>query len=73
MAKANKPPPLKIPADLQRALRQRRHARARFDEMSYSCRKEFVDWITSAKQEATRQRRIEKMLGMIGEGKRLSW
>jgi uncharacterized protein YdeI (YjbR/CyaY-like superfamily) len=40
--------------------------------MSYSCRKEYVDWITSAKQEATRQQRIEKMMAMISAGARLS-
>jgi uncharacterized protein YdeI (YjbR/CyaY-like superfamily) len=57
---------------VQRALRQRRQAKARFDEMSYSCRKEYIDWITSAKQEGTRQRRIEKMMAMIGAGARLS-
>jgi hypothetical protein len=70
MEKANTPPPLKIPPVLQRALRQHGPAQTRFNKMSYSCRKEYVDWITGAKQEATRQRRIEKMLGMIGGGER---
>jgi hypothetical protein len=34
--------------------------RAAFDSMSYSHRKEYVDWIVEAKRPQTRDRRIEK-------------
>ena len=39
--------------------------------MSYSHKKEYVDWIDSAKQEETRARRVEKALTMLALGKRL--
>jgi hypothetical protein len=35
--------------------------RTAFDSMSYSHRKEYVDWIAAAKKPETRDRRVEKM------------
>lgn len=42
-----------------------------FREMSYSHQREYVLWIADAKKPETRQRRIEKMTGMVSEGLRL--
>lgn len=40
-----------------------------FDKMSYTHRKEYVRWLTEAKQEETRRRRLEKAIDMIREKK----
>ena len=62
---------LEVPKDLVEALAKDKEARVRFDKMSYSNKKEYVDWIESAKREETRARRIEKALTMIADSKRL--
>ena len=48
-----------VPADLARALSAAK-VRADFDAFSFSHRKEFVGWITSAKRSETRSARIPK-------------
>jgi uncharacterized protein YdeI (YjbR/CyaY-like superfamily) len=58
-----------LPADFAAALRKVRGAMAQFDAMSPSHRKEYLLWITEAKKDETRARRIEKAVGMIAEGK----
>ena len=42
-----------------------------FRALAYSHQKEYWLWISSAKRPETRAARIEKMLGMLAEGKRL--
>ena len=47
-----------VPADLARAMSKSKTAKARFDKLSYTHRKEYVQWIESAKRSETRARRI---------------
>jgi hypothetical protein len=49
---------VEVPADFAKALRAAE--RRAFDAMSYSHRKEYVQWIDGAKKPETRLRRIEK-------------
>jgi hypothetical protein len=42
-----------------------------FRAMAYSHQREYVLWITSAKQSETRSRRISTMLEMVAEGQKL--
>jgi len=49
---------VELPADLRRALSP--EAGKVFDGLSYSHRKEYVDWIEQAKRPETRAKRIEK-------------
>jgi hypothetical protein len=51
---------VEVPADLKRALSEETEARRRFQGLSYSHQKEYVDWINEAKRDGTRARRIEK-------------
>jgi uncharacterized protein YdeI (YjbR/CyaY-like superfamily) len=44
--------------------------RAFFDSLSYSHRREYVQWIEEAKKKETRDRRIAKAVEMLGEGSR---
>jgi uncharacterized protein YdeI (YjbR/CyaY-like superfamily) len=66
---------VEIPDDLAAALKQRKHAAARaaFDGFSPSHRREYVEWITEAKSDATRQRRLEQTLALLAEGKSRHW
>ena len=53
-----------VPADLARALAAAK-LRAGFDAFSYSHRKEFVDWLTSAKRAETRAARIPRVIAQV--------
>ena len=66
-------PPVKVPADLQGALQKNAKARAVFDAFPPSHRREYVDWITEAKTDETRQRRLATALQWIAEGKQRNW
>jgi uncharacterized protein YdeI (YjbR/CyaY-like superfamily) len=43
-------------------------ARGNFDSLSYTHKREYVEWITGAKQDETRQRRMRKALEMLRAG-----
>jgi hypothetical protein len=66
----SEPRVLEVPGDLLQALRKDRDAKAFFDKLSYTHRKEYVTWITEAKREETRQKRIIKAIEMLKQGKR---
>jgi hypothetical protein len=61
---------LELPADLLKALRKDKEAKAFFDKLSYTHRKEYVTWITEAKREETRLNRIGKAIEMLKQGKK---
>lgn len=50
---------VKIPHDLKDALRKNKTVQAYFDSLAYSHRKEYVEWIVTAKKEETRISRIK--------------
>jgi hypothetical protein len=58
-----------VPADLQSALKKAPPQAGVFAVLSYSHKKEFVEWIESAKRPETRASRIEKTLAMLLERK----
>ena len=57
-----------VPPDLARALNRDRAAQAAFDKLSYTHRKEYTRWITEAKREETRKRRVERAADMLRRG-----
>ena len=59
------PRTVEVPADLKKALSKSKSARTRFDELAYSHRKEYVQWIEAAKRPETRSRRIERVLAYL--------
>jgi uncharacterized protein YdeI (YjbR/CyaY-like superfamily) len=63
------PREVEVPAALATALAGDDAARAAFDGLAYTHRKEFARWIEEAKREETRERRVEQALTMIKEGK----
>lgn len=71
-ARPKKPPP-KPPADLAAALRKNPKAKATYDAFPPSHRREYVEWITGAKQEATRLRRLATAVEWLAQGKSRHW
>jgi len=61
----DKPRTVPVPAAVKRALAGNARAKAVFDELARSHKKEYVQWITGAKQEETRARRINQMIAML--------
>ena len=72
VARTTKPVP-KTPADLAAALKRNAKAAATFKALPPSHRREYIEWIISAKQDATRARRIDKAIAQIAEAKSLNW
>jgi len=60
---------LDVPPDLQHALNADPAAHAYFDRLSYTHQKEYVHWITEAKRDQTRQKRLQKTIDMLKQGK----
>ena len=63
------PRTVEVPADLQSALDAEPEARQTFDKLSNSLKGYHVYQITSAKTDETRQRRIEKSIATLREGR----
>ena len=58
------------PRDLQKLLAKNAKARARFDALAFSHRKEYVVWIVEAKKPGTREARLAKTVEMLVKGKK---
>jgi uncharacterized protein YdeI (YjbR/CyaY-like superfamily) len=72
-AKTVKKKPPRMPAALAAALAKSKTARARFDELSPSQQREYMEWIGEAKGEDTRTRRLATAIEWIQEGKTRYW
>ena len=72
-APREKKAPARVPADLAGALQKNKKARTAFDALSPSHKREYVEWITEAKRDETRQKRIETAIKWIVEGKSRNW
>jgi len=62
-----------VPDDLAKALQENPQARKTFEEFSPSHKRAYVEWITEAKTEATRARRLETTIQWLAEGKPRNW
>ena len=60
---------VEVPSELKQRLASHREARTVFESLSYSHRKEFAEWVASAKQPQTRERRAEKSVHLVLERK----
>jgi len=68
-----KKPPVKTPPFLAAALKRNATAQANFDAFSPSNRREYIEWLADARQDLTRQRRLEQAVNWISEGKSRNW
>lgn len=64
------PRKVEIPADIKSLLNKNKNEKKYFESLAFSHQKEYVNWITAAKREETRQARLEKMIGMLKEKKK---
>ena len=71
--KADKPTVIEIPDYFSEKLAANPAAKEIFETKSASFRKDYLVWITDAKTEATRQKRMEESLEWIAEGKARFW
>ena len=55
----------KVPASIAQALAAHAEARAIFEQLPPSHRREYVNWITSAKKPETVARRLEQLIPML--------
>jgi uncharacterized protein YdeI (YjbR/CyaY-like superfamily) len=75
VARVSKTPkaPIRVPADVSAALKKNAQARRHFEAFSPSHRREYLEWITEAKTDATRQKRLVTAIDWIAEGKGRNW
>jgi hypothetical protein len=70
IAPLDKEPEPRVPADLRRALAAAPKARELWTNITPIARRDWIQWIESAKRKATRARRIENACAMLAAGKR---
>jgi hypothetical protein len=61
------PREVEVPPELTTALKRNRAARAVWDGLSFSHRREYVSYIVEAKKEETRTRRVERTIQALTE------
>ena len=72
-ATADKSRTVRAPADLLAALKNNARARAAYDEMSPSHKREYIEWVTEAKRDETRKRRVAAAVEWMAEGRIRNW
>jgi uncharacterized protein YdeI (YjbR/CyaY-like superfamily) len=68
-ARSTKRGELVVPEVLLAALRKNKKALTTFENFTYSHKKEYVEWITEAKREETREHRLETTMKLLTQGK----
>lgn len=56
---------VEIPDDVSKVLEKNKSMNEKFSKLSYTHKKEYINWINEAKKEETRKSRIEKMISML--------
>jgi uncharacterized protein YdeI (YjbR/CyaY-like superfamily) len=67
------PTRVKVPADLAAAFKTNKKAQTGFDGFSPSHKREYIDWITEAKSDDTRARRLAQAIEWMADGKSRNW
>jgi hypothetical protein len=70
ITRAGEEPEIRVPVDLRKALAAAPAAQALWGRITPMARRDWVLWISSAKQPETRRSRIEKACSMLASGKR---
>ena len=72
-APARAKPDAAVPEDLLAALKKNKAALKTFEAFAPGYKREYAEWITEAKQEATRAKRLKQAIEWIAEGKTRNW
>lgn len=70
---ASSKPAIPMPKQFADALAHAPRSKQTFEAFPPSCRREYLAWITEAKREETRTRRIQQAVAQLAEGKRFNW
>ena len=62
-----------LPEDFQNALNDNPKAQDFFNSLAPSYKKDYIQWIATAKQKATRLKRLNTSIEWLSEGKKESW
>jgi len=65
--------PVRVPTDLASALKKNKQAQSAFDTFPPSHKREYIEWITEAKRDDTRTRRVTAAIEQMAEGKSRNW
>lgn len=65
--------PFTVPQDLRAAIDAAPAAKATFDAFPPSCQREYVEWVTEAKRDETRAKRLAQTVEWLAEGKKRNW
>ncbi|GAB2694774.1 YdeI family protein [Mucilaginibacter koreensis] len=71
--KSSPKPEIPVPPYVTEALELNSAAKQTFENFSAACRREYLEWITEAKTEATRQKRLTQAVEWMAEGKDRNW
>ena len=72
-SKSSKKKELIVPGYFMKAIKKNKKALKTFENFSYSQKKEYVEWVTEAKTEPTRKKRIATAIEWMSEGKIHNW
>lgn len=64
---------LVIPAYISAAIKKNKKAWGTFEQFSPSAKKEYVEWITEAQSEETKNKRLSQAIEWMAEGKPRNW
>ncbi len=62
-----------MPLDLRAAIDANPAAAATFEAFPPSAQREYVDWVSEAKRDETRAKRLAQTVEWLAEGKRRHW
>ncbi|MDB6147427.1 MAG: hypothetical protein JWO45_1091 [Spartobacteria bacterium] len=65
--------PLPIPEYLTKALKNNAKARTAFENFTASHQREYIEWLTEAKREETREQRLKTAIEWMAQGKARNW
>jgi uncharacterized protein YdeI (YjbR/CyaY-like superfamily) len=65
--------PLQVPDYLKAALKKNAKAKKTFENLTPSHQREYVEWITEAKRDETRERRVKTAIDWMSRGKVRNW
>ncbi len=61
---------VQVPSELQQLFKKNKPAASFFDSLAFTHRREYVEWIISAKREETKKRRLETTMEKLNAGKK---
>jgi uncharacterized protein YdeI (YjbR/CyaY-like superfamily) len=63
--------PLNTPRELESALEKNKTAKNFFDQLASSYQRQFIGWISAAKRQETKERRVKESITLLEQGEKL--